>query len=555
MNPGLQQRRRHVVIFFLAICLGTVAGCDLLRGYTEGRGARIQSYESSATARSELGAARFVFDDFHGLSTDTLETTALPWKVAATALLLADDADAPPTHDRLRTILSRFGFLFPDRIANWPWPEQPRFADAPLGLVTGRIARRLPAIELETVNLGCASCHAGVLHDAHGEPTREAWLGLPNTSLDLDAYVDAVLNALAGLGDDPQPVLDAVRQAYPDTSDREIATIRRFVWPRLRDRIPELERAGGALPFRNGGAARSNGVDALKQRLRAHPANDSAAAVSIPALFDVGLRSSLLVDGLYTARDAMRFQPRDRDTPDTPERLAGIVGYFTVPTMGVEPDRVPDMLPRIADAVAFLFDSRPPPFPGPIDAERAARGERVYVQHCAGCHGRYDDIDGVLHLASFPNRLVARSEIATDAARIDAISPALIDAINDSEIGRHQIAAASDGYVATLLTGLWATAPYLHNGSVPTLWHLMRPERRPERFEVGGHRLDPARVGIAGESDARNDWTYPADYRPWSTPSPSDSSQPGKSNTGHDAPFDRLDDAMKDDLLEYLKRL
>jgi mono/diheme cytochrome c family protein len=548
-------RLRHVLPAVATIAFATVAGCDLLRGYTEGRGGRIETYETTATDRQELGAARFVFDDFHGLSTDTLETTALPWKVAGTALLLADDPSAPPTQARLRTILSRFGFLYPERIANWPWPKQPTFADAPLGLVDGQIRRRLPAIELDTVNLGCAGCHAGVLHDADGNATGAVWLGLPNTSLDLDGYVDAVFDALTALGDDPETLLAALRQAWPDTSEREIATIRRFVWPRLAKRLPELARAGGALPFRNGGPARSNGVDALKHRLGARPAHDSAAAVSIPMLFDVSLRSSLLVDGLYVARGTERFQARDRGTPDPPERLAGIVGYFTVPTMGVAPDRVPDMLPRIADAVAFLFGTMPPPFPGRIDTDRAERGERIYAAHCASCHGSYREIDGMLRLTGFPNRLVPQAEIATDRARIDAVSPGLVEAINDSEIGRKQIAARSGGYVATALTGLWATAPYLHNGSVPTLWHLMRPTRRPGRFQVGGHRLDLDRVGIAGQTDGHGDWLYPEDYRPWSTPSLSDSTTPGQHNGGHVAPFDALDETAKDDLLEYLKRL
>jgi hypothetical protein len=67
------------------------------------------------------------------------------------------------------------------------------------------------------------------------------------------------------------------------------------------------------------------------------------------------------------------------------------------------------------------------------------------------------------------------------------------------QLSRHVIAANIGGYVAPILNGVWATAPYLHNGSVPTLWHLMHPESRPCRFEVGGHKLDSTKVGIAGK--------------------------------------------------------
>src|SRR5213079_951338 len=95
------------------------------------------------------------------------------------------------------------------------------------------------------------------------------------------------------------------------------------------------------------------------------------------------------------------------------------------------------------------------------------------------------------------------------------------------------------GYVAPILSGLWATAPYLHNGSVPTLWHLMHPAERPTKFFVGGHRLDFKRVGIDGYLD---DGTlrYPADYRPWSTPQLYDTREPGRANTGHVAQFKPL---------------
>lgn len=52
-------------------------------------------------------------------------------------------------------------------------------------------------------------------------------------------------------------------------------------------------------------------------------------------------------------------------------------------------------------------------------------------------------------------------------------------------------------YKARPLNGIWATAPYLHNGSVPNLWSLLLPpEERPETFWVGSHKFDPKRVGF-----------------------------------------------------------
>ena len=55
-------------------------------------------------------------------------------------------------------------------------------------------------------------------------------------------------------------------------------------------------------------------------------------------------------------------------------------------------------------------------------------------------------------------------------------------------------------YFAPRLEGIWSRFPYLHNGSVPTLWHMLHPSERPEYFSVKEageeYRFDPARVGL-----------------------------------------------------------
>lgn len=54
------------------------------------------------------------------------------------------------------------------------------------------------------------------------------------------------------------------------------------------------------------------------------------------------------------------------------------------------------------------------------------------------------------------------------------------------------------GYKTRPLNGIWATPPFLHNGSVPTLWHLLqKPEDRPVSFYVGSKEFDPKQLGLA----------------------------------------------------------
>ena len=56
------------------------------------------------------------------------------------------------------------------------------------------------------------------------------------------------------------------------------------------------------------------------------------------------------------------------------------------------------------------------------------------------------------------------------------------------------------GYNATALRGLWSTAPYLHNGSVPTLYHLLLPSERPAKFTKSSLTYDRKYGGYAWDS-------------------------------------------------------
>jgi len=96
-------------------------------------------------------------------------------------------------------------------------------------------------------------------------------------------------------------------------------------------------------------------------------------------------------------------------------------------------------------------------------------------------------------------------------------------------------------YKARPLNGIWASAPYLHNGSVPNLWELLqKPEKRAVTFNVGSWEIDPVNVGF---STAKEDAT-----------SMFDTSLTGNSNKGH-LYGTKLSDKEKWELIEYLKTL
>ena len=95
-------------------------------------------------------------------------------------------------------------------------------------------------------------------------------------------------------------------------------------------------------------------------------------------------------------------------------------------------------------------------------------------------------------------------------------------------------------YKARPLNGIWASSPYLHNGSVPTLYDLLRPAaERPVRFAVGRWEFDPKKVGDVSEGES-----------PWGL----DTSVDGNRNSGHDYGT-TLSEADRWALVEYLKSL
>lgn len=105
------------------------------------------------------------------------------------------------------------------------------------------------------------------------------------------------------------------------------------------------------------------------------------------------------------------------------------------------------------------------------------------------------------------------------------------------------------GYKARPLNGVWATAPYLHNGSVPTLYDLLLPpDSRPRVFFVGSRDFDPGKVGIRTEPGASNSFSFRAR---------DDANNPvwGNWNGGHDYDNARLTERERWDLVEYLKTL
>jgi hypothetical protein len=181
-----------------------------------------------------------------------------------------------------------------------------------------------------------------------------------------------------------------------------------------------------------------------------------------------------------------------------------------------------------------------PHFPFAIDAVRAEHGAAIYQQQCALCHDWQGEQVG---------KVVPIADIGTDPARLDSFTAEFVEYQNTLGTGywwRFRNFTKTDGYANMPLDGLWARAPYLHNGSVPTLRDLLNsPTERPVQFYRGDDEYNPADVGF------RTDRAQSADGR---TLFLFDTTLPGNGNGGHEYGVG-LSEAEKDALLEYLKSL
>jgi hypothetical protein len=211
--------------------------------------------------------------------------------------------------------------------------------------------------------------------------------------------------------------------------------------------------------------------------------------------------------------------------------------------------------PAFADIHKFVLSVEAPRFPFPIDKKRAAKGKELFTKHCARCHGNYGP-DG-----AYPNKVVPLDEIGTDPLLARAMTDKLVDHFNRSWLAREKGADGKPiqvrgkrGYQAPPLDGVWATAPYFHNASAPTVYHVLNSKARPKRFtrRYGGEKedYDAVKLGLKFTLEKAPAADLPARERRQIY----DTTLPGRSNAGHTY-GDDLTEEQRAFVIEYLKTL
>jgi len=208
--------------------------------------------------------------------------------------------------------------------------------------------------------------------------------------------------------------------------------------------------------------------------------------------------------------------------------------------------------PVFKDIQAYILSLEAPKYPFAIDQEKASVGHKIFTRKCATCHGTYGKD------WTYPNKVIALKEIGTDTSRFTGLPKRLGEFYNQSWFAQEKPegfkSLETAGYQAPPLDGVWATAPYLHNGSLPTLYDVLNSKSRPNlftrSFRTDEAAYDKTKVGwqvrVLDET--------PKDLTPHERRKIYDTMQPGRGNRGHTFGDDFTDEERRA-VVEYLKTL
>jgi len=196
---------------------------------------------------------------------------------------------------------------------------------------------------------------------------------------------------------------------------------------------------------------------------------------------------------------------------------------------------------HMPDVLAFIYSIQPPKYPGAVDEQLATKGKIIFENTCSKCHGTYGAS------GQYPNLLIPESIIGTDSFlnKSNYQYSDMVDWFNKSWFSKGDYPAKLapfNGYIAPPLDGVWITAPYFHNGSVPTIEMVLNSTLRPTywtrnfdstKYDYQNHFQTLAAPG--------NKYVY-------------NTTIPGYGNYGHTF-GDYLTEAERKAVIEYLKTL
>ena len=370
----------------------------------------------------------------------------------------------------------------------------------------------------------CAVCHTVSYRTKPNENPTYVSAGPGHT--DVEAYFRFLVDAARDPRFNPDNLMREIK-LVTDLSFIDQAIYRFLLIPITKKRLLEREAQFKWIyrpDFPDWGRGRDDAMNLTKYFMIKVPMDDTFGPTDMPSIWNL-----------------KKYQPEKGHTlnwaGDSHDPYSVVIDS-ALGLLGAAPHSKADFLGEVDWLLDYLKAAEPPKFPFPINSAKAQQGKSVFDANCARCHAS-DKTGTRLEL----------SAVNTDRGRLDSWNKdAAIEAnkvVRGMGIERKGLVEETlEGYNAVFLDGIWLRAPYLHNGSVPTLRDLLEPAaERPKVFWRGYDLYDPANVGFVSQGPAAQRAGTRLDV----------TSKSG-SNQGHDFGT-TLPAVQKDALLEYLKTL
>jgi mono/diheme cytochrome c family protein len=349
----------------------------------------------------------------------------------------------------------------------------------------------------QSITNDCLVCHAGSI-------AGQSVLGLGNASFDMQGLYEEMF-AAGGLP---------------------------FRWPFQFSNVRGTVEAGALLAYLM--QYRNENLNILKEPLKLPYTDDHCE--DIPAWWNLKKKKTMYHNGGVNARS-----------------VRSLMSFMLSPTNSA--DYIKRQEPIFADIQVWILSLEPPKYPFEIDSPLAEHGRDVFQKNCVRCHGTYGP-DG-----QYPNKHVPLDQIGTDPTLARGFSFEFLTHYADSWFAQETdpdgkpYVQFRPGYQAPPLDGVWATAPYFHNGSAPTVYHVLNSKARPSVFtrsyRTDVEDYDPLKLGW---KITELDSSPASDLEPRDRRKIYDTTEPGRGNGGHTF-GDRLTDDERAAVIEYLKTL
>jgi mono/diheme cytochrome c family protein len=390
--------------------------------------------------------------------------------------------------------------------------------ELPVGFTKKRIG-------FDRVANNCAACHIARYRATPEEEPTLVVAG-PSHTLDLEAFFRFLVDCAKDPRFNPDTLMNEIKMAT-DLDLIDSLAYRFLIIPLTKKRL--LEREGQFAwiyrhDFPEWGRGRDDAMNLTKYFMIEAPMDDSFGPTDMPSVWN--LRKYRHDQG-----HRMNFAGDSHDA-------YSVIFDSAIGLLGAEPKDKDAFVGQVRWLEDYLGNLAAPAYPFPIDQALADSGRAVFDAECASCH--HSERTGTP---------IPLAEIGTDPERIGTWGPELAREANAvvEAMGLERLGLVEEpltGYVAAFLDGIWLRAPYLHNGSVPTLQDLLSPpEERPRIFWRGYDLYDPVAVGFVTQGQAAE-----------RVGSRFDTSERASGNQGHDFGT-ALPADQKAALIEYLKTL